>query len=79
MRDGGHAARGGNAAFAMRDTTVRFRVDRSVPELVAPVALDGFFIADNGASVIHGRFTPYRADFDAGTIRCGYPYSLGKT
>ena len=79
IRDGGRCPRGGGVSFNMRDTAVRFRVDRSVPELVAPVALDGFFAADNGASVIRGRFTPDRLDFDAGTLRCGYRYSLAKS
>lgn len=79
IRDGGRCARGGNVSFTMRDTAVYFRVDRSVPELTAPVALDGFFMADNGASVIRGRFTPGRMDFDGGTIRCGYRYSLVKS
>ena len=79
IRDGGRCRRGGNVAFRMRDTAVRFRVDRSVPELIAPVALDGFFMADNGASVIRGRFTPNRLDFDAGTLRCGYRYSMAKS
>lgn len=78
IRDGGRCPRGGRAAFTMRDTAVRWRVDRSVPELVAPVALDGFFMADNGPSVIRGRFSPGRLDFDAGTVRCGYRYALVK-
>ncbi|MBC7801238.1 MAG: hypothetical protein H7Z10_11500 [Gemmatimonadaceae bacterium] len=63
----------------MRDSAVRFRVNRSVPELVAPIALDGFFVADNGVSVIRGRFLPGRMEFDAGTIQCGYRYTLTKT
>ena len=78
IRDGGRCARGGGVSFTMRDAAVRFQVERGVPELIAPVALDGFFAADNGASVIRGRFTPYRLDFDAGTLRCGYRYSLAK-
>ena len=79
IRGGGRCARGGNISFNMRDAVVRFRVDRTVPELAAAVALDGFFLADNGASVIRGRFTPNRLDFDAGTLRCGYRYSLAKS
>lgn len=78
IRDGGRCPRGGRVAFTMRDTAVRWRVDRSVPELVAPVALDGFFMADNGPSVIRGRFSPGRLEFDAGTVRCGYRYALAK-
>ena len=79
VRNNGRCAVGGNASFRMRDTAVRFRVNRSVPELVAPVALDGFFLADNGVSVIRGRFLPGRMEFDAGTIECGYRYVLTKT
>ncbi len=79
IRDSGRCPRGGNVSLNMRDTAVRFRVDRSVPELVAPVALDGFFGADNGVSVMRGRFAPNRLDFDAGTLRCGYRYNLVKS
>lgn len=79
VRNDGRCPLGDNVSFRMRDTAVRFRVNRSVPELVAPVALDGFFQADNGASVIRGRFLPGRVEFDAGTIQCGYRYVLTKT
>ena len=78
VRNDGRCPLGENVAFRMRDTSVRFRVNRSVPELVAPVALDGFFMADNGVSVIRGRFLPGRMEFDAGTIPCGYRYVLTK-
>ena len=49
-----------------------------MPELVAPVALDGFFLADNGPSVMRGRFSPGRMEFDAGTVRCGYRHALAR-
>lgn len=79
VRSEGRCPAGGNVALRMRDPAVRFRVNRTVPELVAPVALDGFFAADNGVSVIRGRILPDRMEFDAGTLQCGYRYILART
>lgn len=78
LRNGGRCAPGRNVSLSMQDPVVRWRVDRSVPELQAPIALDGSFVADNGPAVIRGQFTPGRVDFDAGTATCGYRYALVK-
>lgn len=78
VRSTGRCARSGNTRLVVRDTVVRWRVDRSVPEIAATVALDGTFAADNGSTIMRGQFTPGRVDFDAGTATCGYRYTLVK-